>query len=93
MTKLTPLHIEILFHCYTNPAPHDNRSDTAQEYTRHLEVDGLIVRKTDTGAFYEFKEVPVYQCTPKGRAHIEQILALPYPTQAWISTSGEIIKI
>jgi len=91
--KLSPLHIQILLHSYVSPEPFPFQNDTVSEYHRHLDADGLIRRKASTAVVYQEPPEPVrWECTPKGRAHIEQISTLPYPTQAWVSASGSLIS-
>ncbi len=81
---MTPLHIKILLHYYSHYEPWPYNGGCALEYTHNL-VDWGLLEVTD--------DVNVCKCTNKGNAHIEQIVNLPLPTQAWIDHAGKVIKI
>jgi len=83
-TRLTPLHLKLLIHAYVHPEPWPYQNETVAEYLRHLESSGLIEPCHNTD---------YYVCTDIGKAHMEQLLTLPFPTQGWFSASGEPIKI
>lgn len=65
------------------PWPHNG--GCAAEYLGHLADAGLIERHDDL-------ESGMWVCTEKGKAHVEQLLSLQFPTQAWISASGEVLR-
>lgn len=91
-TPLEPLHIATLFLTYVEKTPFRANEGLAEYYNR-LESDGLITRIPATASIYGMPTEPqLWECTPKGLAHIEQLCRLPYPTQAWVSSSGQIIK-
>ena len=77
---MTPSDIEVLIHCHVSPTRHPRESAPAiRETLRSLVANGLI-RQEDEGH---------YSTTDRGRAHIEQLCSLPWPTQAWINYKGE----
>lgn len=85
-TRLTPLHLKLLLHAFTMAEPWPHKEGCAAEYEGDLADAGLIERHEDL-------ERSMWVCTDKGKAHVEQLLALQFPTQAWISASGEVLKI
>jgi len=80
--KFTPLHLSLLIQAYSHPALWPNRNVTVEAYEAHLVTFGLI--KESDGGYYD--------CTERGKAHVEQLLSIPLPFQAWIGVNGEIIK-
>lgn len=83
--RLTPLHLKLLLHAYSHcePWPH-NHSGVAKDYEADLAKEGLVQRHEDTDSSY-------WECTDKGKAHVEQLMSLPFPTQAWINKDGQVL--
>ena len=79
---MTPNDLEILIHFHVSPAIHP-RSDApaVQESISMLLRHRLIIERDDT-----------YRTTPKGSAHIKQIMNLQYPTEQWVDANGVIIN-
>lgn len=77
---MTPQSIEILLSCYYGPANRPMGNHQAEVFVS-LVSDGLIETEDD-----------YFVTTDRGRAHIQQLCSLPYPTQAWINHSGETIR-
>ena len=82
-TRLTPLHLKLLLHAYSHPEPWPHNGGCATEYEQHLATAGLVQLHKD-GTYYE--------CTEMGKAHVDQICALQFPTQAWVAATGELIR-
>ena len=80
---MTPNDLEILIHCHVASAIHPRAADApaVQESISMLLVHRLIIERGDN----------VFRTTPKGRAHIQQIMNLQYPTEQWVDANGEII--
>lgn len=79
----TPNDIEILIHCYTCPAPHPRiEAGAVQETIKRFVSDGIIEQCGE-----EF-----YHTTEKGKAWLESILQVPYPTRAWVDKDNNIIE-
>lgn len=83
-TIFTPLHLKLLLHAYSHPEPWPHNGGCAHEYEQQLVLSGLI-QSHASGHYYE--------CTQKGRAHVEQLCRLPFPTQVWMAANGEILKL
>ena len=80
---MTPSDLELLIHCHVSPAPHPRLDAPAiQEGLRKLLHHDIICPTAQTG---------VYNATPRGKAHIEQLRALPFPEQAYIDYKGDKI--
>ena len=85
---MTPNDLEILIHYYASRAVHPRAgalavTDSIQDFID----DGMftIMEPTDAGD-------SGVRITSKGKAHLEQLLRLPYPEQAWVDTNGNVIK-
>ena len=81
-TKLTPLHIKLLLHAYSHPEPWPHNGGCSDEYEKHLVSAGLV-KIADDGGYYD--------CTEKGKAHVEQICTMQFPRQAWIAADGTVL--
>lgn len=80
---MTPNALEILIHCHVSSAIHPREdAPSVQESINMLLGHRLIVGRDDG-----------YRTTPKGRAHIKQIMDLQYPTEQWVDASGKIIDV
>ena len=84
--KLTPLHLKLLLHHYTHPEPWPHKGGCANEYEEQLRSEGLLQLAPPIQVDRD------YLVTDKGRAHVEQLLTLPFPTQAWVNESGQVIQ-
>ena len=80
--KFTPLHLSLLIQAYSYPTLWPHRNCVVESYEAHLVTFGLI--KMTEGGYYD--------CTERGLAHVEQLLSIPLPAQAWIGVNGEIIN-
>lgn len=81
---MTPNDIEILIHCHVSPLVHPRMEAPAvKEAYRNLEANGLIEQRNED----------CYHTTDRGKAHIEVLCSTPWPTQAWIDSNGNRIKI
>lgn len=80
--KFTPLHLNLLIHSYCRPTIFPTRNTCVEQYEKHLVTFGLI----------KWKDGGYYGCTERGVAHVEQLLSIPLPTEAWIGANGEIIN-
>lgn len=85
-TQWTPLHLKLLLQVYTLAEPGPNCGGCEAEYEGHLADAGLI-------ELYGDSNCKVWVCTDKGKAHVQQLLSLKIPTQAWISASGELLRL
>jgi len=83
---LTPLHLRILLHCYISPpdAPF-NHAGCSNEYQHDLIEMGLLL--------FDRIEDASPTATERGKAHIQQLLSLPLPQQAWIGADGAVIQM
>ena len=81
---MTPNAIEILIHCHVSREPHPRRNAPAvEEELKSLRINGLI-----------FLVAPdCYQTTDRGRAHVEQLCGIAWPTSCWIGADGRVINI
>ena len=83
---MTPNDLEVLWHFHVSGTPHPRRTTPAVKTTiRWLLENDLI---------YEVDNEGSYETTPRGRAHLAQIQALPLPrpaTERWIGADGKII--
>jgi len=79
---MTPHDIEVLIHCHVSPAPHPRLGTTGvNSAIQSLLSNGLIER-----------HIPdVYTTTNRGKAHIAQLCSTAWPTEEWVSESGNII--
>ncbi len=82
--KLTPLHLKLLLHHYTIPEPWEGQASMHEEQLRNA---GLLELAHPSQIDRS------YLVTDKGRAHIVQLLALPYPVQAWVGHDGEVLPL
>jgi len=82
---LTPLHLQILLHAYSYPSPWPRSGGVNETYQQELHELGMIQKTKKPDEFY-------YECTDRGRAHVSQLLMLPFPTQAWIDASGNVLN-
>ena len=80
---MTPIAIEILLHFHASPLPHPLSAypAVAAEIESQLK-NGLI--EPDKGA---------YRTTERGKAHVQQLCNLPFPTQMWVDKDGNKIDI
>lgn len=86
--KLTPLHLSLLIHVYTTPAPIPNADNgTHRKFLDDLQDHGLIDVNGDG------REGSGWAVTTKGKAHMAQLLSLPLPVQVWTDANGEIIEL
>ena len=79
---LTPLHLKLLLHAYTTPAAWLNPSPAARDYQQDLVEAGLI-EWSKSGDWFE--------CTSRGKAHVNQLCSLSFPEQAWVGADGRVI--
>jgi hypothetical protein len=82
----TPLHLKLLLHTYTTPESWPHNASAVLDYQTELAEAGLIQRHEDTDASY-------WECTEKGKAHVQQLLTLPLPIPAWINKDGQVLAI
>lgn len=71
MSKLTPLHIELLIHYHVSAGPWPRPSVASKQYTRHL-LDWNLIR-ADMGVGY--------RSTEGGAMLLDAMCALPVPRQ------------
>lgn len=83
---LTPLHLRILLHCYVSPpdVPYSH-GGCSNDYQRELIQEGLLL--------FEHMGDAIPVVTPRGKAHIQQLLSLPLPQQAWVGADGAVIQM
>lgn len=82
---LTPLHLKLLLHAYSRCEPWPYNGGCALEYEQHLVSLGLVQLASHT------EHASYYECTAKGKAHVEQLMNLPLPRQAWIGANGDVL--
>jgi len=83
---MTPNAIEILLHCHCSPLPHPRRdAKSVQEELQTLENNLLIEPEPGCKGGY--------RTTERGRAHVAQLCALPWPVQAWVTAEGKPIDM
>lgn len=80
---MTPSEIEVLIHCYVSPTPHPRKCAPDIESTLQSFVVNGLVDHVGGG---------VYTTTDRGRAHIAQLCATPWPVAAWVGADGKIIE-
>ena len=79
---MTPNDLEILIHCHVSSAIHPRLDAPAVNDSIIMLVrEGLVIQRGEN----------TWMTTPKGRAHIQQIINLQYPTEQWVGANGEII--
>lgn len=84
---MTPCAIEVLIHCHVSNEPHPRKDFPAvREEFENLEANGLI-------RMYGSHGVYAYTTTEKGAAHVAQLCATPFPTQAWLDAQGKVIEL
>lgn len=84
---MSPLYLQMLlhFHCIRVPFPNID-SPAQQDCLDDMLEAGLVYSlSADQG-------VVLWRLTPRGNAHVLQLLALPLPTQAWIGADGKVIE-
>ena len=81
---LSVINLRYLLHCYYCPAPFPEDTPAADASRVKLLQKGLI-----TGPNHDL----IYKVTDKGHAHVEQILSLELPKEAWLGANGQIIEI
>ena len=83
---LTPLHLRILLHCYVSPpdVPYSHGIVIAEYQSHLIEMDLLQ---------YKHPDHIIPTVTPRGKAHIQQLLSLPLPQQAWVGADGAVIQM
>jgi hypothetical protein len=84
-TRLTPLHLKLLLHAYSHPEPWPHNGGCSDEYEQHLVTAGLVQLAAHT------EHASYYECTEKGKAHVEQLCTMQFPRQAWIAANGEVL--
>lgn len=78
---MTPSDLELLIHCHTVSSVHPRADAPAiKEGLRKLLHHGMI--KQIAGE---------YNTTARGKAHVEQLCALPFPVPAYIDYKGDKI--
>lgn len=94
MNPLTPFHLKILLHIFITDEPLGStvpEAPTATAYLNDLKRWGLLFERVtfDSGNDNQ------HGLTPKGRAHIEQMLHLELPREVtmWINATGKEIKL
>ena len=80
---MSPSDIDVLLHCYVVPTKHPRADAPAvrEAIYRFLQED--LIYQMDDGT---------YRTTKRGSAHVAQLCSIPFPTQAWVTSQGEIIK-
>jgi len=86
---MTPLHIQLLLHAHAICEPIESLTDTKNEYLNDLVKSGLIKPDEESAPH----PTSGWMTTERGRAHIEQILALPLPVKIWADSHGRPIKL
>ena len=83
---MTPSAIEMLLHFHVCPLPHPRRGEpeVAQEIQSFL-TNGLIEK--DPGGPCR------YRTTLRGRLHVQQLCAMPWPKPAWIGADGFVLEL
>lgn len=83
---MSPSDIEVLLHCYHSPVPHPRRDAPAvKEALDWFLRCGMIEAALVNGE-------QIFMTTARGRAHVNQLGALPWPEPAWQDARGEIIR-
>ena len=80
MFTVTPLHLEIVMHYYTNGDDIPNLNAPAvREYLEDLKLSGMIEDiRQDAVARRS------YRTTERGRVWLNYLLTVPFPEQAWV---------
>ena len=86
---MTPLHIQLLLHCHAICEPIKGDTATKGQYLIDLEQSGLIKPDEEAAG----RPTSGWVTTERGRAHIEQMLALPLPVMVWADFQGRPIKL
>ena len=82
---ITPNHLDVLIHYNSSPSRHEREDAPAvRDAIRQFVEDGILepARASKSG----------FEVTEKGHAWLCAILAVPYPTQAWLDAAGNIIQ-
>lgn len=82
----TPSDIEVLLHYYVSPEPHPRETAPAIVGTIEMYLNTDIL---EVNTLYDSN----YQVTAKGKAWLQMILSVPYPTQVWVDGDGTVIKL
>jgi len=81
---LTPNDIDVLIHFCVCSGRHEWQDTPAvKESIQKFLNDGLLGFSSNPSG---------YEITKKGKAHLEQLCNLPYPVQAWVDASGNLIS-
>lgn len=83
--QLTPLHLKLLLHACSHCEPWPHNGGCALEYEQHLVELGLIQLAAHA------EHASYYECTAKGKAHVEQLMNLALPQQAWVGANGDVL--
>lgn len=81
---MTPNDIEVLLHCHTCPSVHPRFDAQAVIESLDMFLDSGIIQRGDGDLF---------TTTDKGKALVSILCDTPFPTPAWISQSGKVVRI
>jgi len=85
----TPLHIEVLIHCYVSGTAHPRFSAPAVQSAINELLDEKAIEWNA-----ESKDTHAYQTTEKGHAWVKAICNTPPPVQCWKDgATGELIEL
>ena len=84
--KFSALQIKILLHYYSSSVDWEFSSTVSDEAVYNLcACDLMRVKEVFVGTTH-------YAITKRGVAHVEQLLNLQPPTQAWVGADGKVIS-
>lgn len=83
--KFSALQIKILLHYYTSPTDWEFSSTVSDEAMDILRGYDLVqVKEVFVGTTH-------YAITKRGVAHVEQLLKIQPPKEAWVDSNGKLI--
>lgn len=82
--RFTPNEIEVLLHYHVSPEPHPRIGYGAVTEAVHRFARNGILSKVEGDR---------YTLTDRGKAWLQEILSVPYPRQAWVNSTGEVIEV
>ena len=82
---MTPNDLDVLIHYYVSPTKHPRFEAPA--------VQDAISRWVSNNCMQWLEEENTYVCTPRGNAHMCQLLSVPLPTlsERWVDYKGDVL--
>lgn len=82
---MNPAGLHFLLHCHFLPDPYPTLdSPTIQRCLRFFLAEGILE--------HVFGTHDAFQTTPRGRALVSSLCAVPLPTPAWLDAKSQVIR-